>query len=76
MAYKARKRKVKKNVPEGQAHIHVTYNNTIITITDMDGNTEVGHQQVLLDIRVQRKRLHLLQEWLQKQLQRQHMMLV
>ena len=31
MAYKARKRKVKKNVPEGQAHIHVTYNNTIIT---------------------------------------------
>ena len=39
MAYKARKRKVKKNVPEGQAHIHVTYNNTIITITDMDGNT-------------------------------------
>ncbi len=38
MAYKARKRKVKKNVPEGQAHIHVTYNNTIITITDMDGN--------------------------------------
>ena len=39
MAYKPRKRKVKKNVPEGQAHIHVTYNNTIITITDMDGNT-------------------------------------
>ena len=39
MAYKARKRKVKKNVPEGQAHIHVTYNNTIITITDMDGST-------------------------------------
>ena len=39
MAYKARKRKVKKNVPEGQAHIHVTYNNTIITITDMNGST-------------------------------------
>ena len=38
MAYKARKRKVKKNVPEGQAHIHVTYNNTIVTITDNDGN--------------------------------------
>ena len=33
--YNARKRKVKKNVPEGQAHIHVTYNNTIITITDV-----------------------------------------
>jgi len=39
MAYKARKRKVKKNVPEGQAHIHSNYNNTIVTITDNDGNT-------------------------------------
>ena len=39
MAYKARKRKVKKNVPEGQAHIHVTFNNTIITITHINGST-------------------------------------
>ncbi len=39
MAYKSRKRKVKKNVPEGVAHIHVTYNNTVVTITDFDGNT-------------------------------------
>lgn len=38
MAYKARKRKVKKNVPEGQAHIYSTFNNTIVTITDKDGN--------------------------------------
>ena len=38
MAYKQRKRKVKKNVPEGFAHIHATFNNTITTITDMDGN--------------------------------------
>ena len=38
MAYKQRKRKVKKNVPEGVAHIHSTYNNTITTITDPDGN--------------------------------------
>ncbi len=38
MAYKTRKRKIKKNVPEGQAHIHSTYNNTIVTITDNDGN--------------------------------------
>ena len=34
MAYKARKRKVKKNVPIGEAHIHSTFNNTIVTITD------------------------------------------
>ncbi|MEG2620558.1 MAG: 30S ribosomal protein S11 [Bacilli bacterium] len=37
MAYKARKRKIKKNIPEGQAHIHSTFNNTIVTITDKDG---------------------------------------
>jgi len=38
MAYKARKRKVKKNVPEGQAHIKTNYNNTIVSITDLQGN--------------------------------------
>ena len=41
MAYKTRKRKVKKNVPEGIAHIHSTFNNTITTITDKDGNALV-----------------------------------
>jgi small subunit ribosomal protein S11 len=39
MAYKPRKRKVKKSIPEGFAHIHSTQNNTIVTITDRDGNT-------------------------------------
>ncbi len=38
MAYKARKRKVKKNVPEGKAFIKSTFNNTVVTITDKDGN--------------------------------------
>lgn len=38
MAYKNRKRKVKKNIPLGQAHIHSTFNNSIVTITDNDGN--------------------------------------
>lgn len=38
MAYNRRKRKVKKNIPEGIAHIHTTYNNTIISITDIHGN--------------------------------------
>lgn len=38
MAYKQRKRKVKKNIPEGIAHIHSTFNNTIITLTDKGGN--------------------------------------
>lgn len=35
---KTTKRKVKKNIPLGVAHIHTTFNNTIVTITDMDGN--------------------------------------
>ena len=38
MAYNRRKRKVKKNIPEGQAHIHSTYNNTVVSITDKEGN--------------------------------------
>ena len=38
MAYKQRKRKVKKNIPEGVAHIHATFNNTIVTLSDKEGN--------------------------------------
>ncbi|NPA49747.1 MAG: 30S ribosomal protein S11 [Thermodesulfobacteria bacterium] len=33
------KRREKKNIPEGIAHIHATFNNTIVTITDKQGNT-------------------------------------
>ncbi len=33
-----RKRRVRKNIPAGVAHIHSTFNNTIITITDPSGN--------------------------------------
>src|SRR5699024_11987268 len=33
-----RKRKVKKNIESGVAHIHSTFNNTIVSITDMQGN--------------------------------------
>lgn len=38
MAYNSRKRKVKKNIPEAQAHIHSTYNNTVVSITENNGN--------------------------------------
>ena len=42
MAKRARKgsgpKKEKKHVPTGIVHIHSTFNNTIITITDHDGN--------------------------------------
>ncbi len=32
------RKKVRKNVAEGVAHIHASFNNTIITITDRQGN--------------------------------------
>ena len=38
MAYNRRKRKVKKNIPEAQAHIKTSYNNTVVSITDKEGN--------------------------------------
>jgi len=38
-AKKGTKKKIKKNVTHGIAHIQSTFNNTLITITDMSGNT-------------------------------------
>ena len=35
---KQTKRRVKKNIPVGIAHVQATFNNTIVTITDMNGN--------------------------------------
>ena len=35
----AGKRRVKKNIPAGVAHIQATFNNTIVTITDAQGNS-------------------------------------
>ncbi|OOC09292.1 MULTISPECIES: 30S ribosomal protein S11 [Thioalkalivibrio] len=32
------KKKVRKNIAEGVAHVYATFNNTIITITDRQGN--------------------------------------
>jgi len=33
------RKKVKKNVSDGIVHVHASFNNTIITITDRQGNT-------------------------------------
>ncbi len=38
-ARKTRKRRERKNIDRGQAHIQATFNNTIVTLTDNDGNT-------------------------------------
>ena len=33
-----KKKKAKKNVPVGVAHVHASFNNTIVTITDLSGH--------------------------------------
>ena len=38
VAKKGAKKRVKKNVEHGQAHIQASFNNTIVTITDAEGN--------------------------------------
>jgi len=37
-AKKVTKRRVKKNIDRGQAHIKSSFNNTIVTLTDLEGN--------------------------------------
>lgn len=32
------RRRERRNIPRGQAHVHATFNNTLVTITDMNGN--------------------------------------
>ena len=39
MATETKKKKTKKNIPIGVAHVNATFNNTIVTITDQKGNT-------------------------------------
>ena len=39
MATEIKKKKIKKNIPVGVAHVNATFNNTIVTITDTKGNT-------------------------------------
>lgn len=38
VANKATKKRVRKNVEHGQAHIQASFNNTIVTLTDAQGN--------------------------------------
>lgn len=49
------KRKVKKNIPTGIAHIHSTFNNTIVTISDDHGNVIAWSSAGALGIKGSRK---------------------
>ena len=50
-----RKRRVKKNIEAGIAHIRSTFNNTIVTITDMQGNAVSWSSAGALGFRGSRK---------------------
>lgn len=49
------RRRERKNVPEGIAHIQATFNNTIVTITDPNGGTVAWASAGALDFRGSRK---------------------
>ena len=36
---KGKQRRVRRNISAGRAYIHASYNNTIVTITDVEGNS-------------------------------------
>ena len=63
-AKKVTKKRVKKNVERGQAHIQSSFNNTIVTLTD----TQV---QAVLDLKAQGNLLLMQLRWQQRLLLRQ-----
>ena len=52
---RSKKRKIKKNIERGQAHIQSSFNNTIVTITDTAGNALSWASAVELGFRGSRK---------------------
>lgn len=52
---KTTKRKVKKNIPEGIAHIKSTFNNTQVTISDKQGNVVAWCSSGVLGFKGSRK---------------------
>ena len=65
-----KKRKDVKKVDKGQAHIQASFNNTLVTITDMQGNTVSWSSAGSLDLKVQERALRLQRKWQQKQQER------
>ena len=76
MARKIRKRKIKKSVPAGLAHIHSTFNNTIVTITDPGGNASSWSSAGALGFKGSKNLHHSQLAKLLKHVQKQQWMLV
>lgn len=65
-----RKRRVRKNVESGVAHIHSTFNNTLVMITDLAAMRSLGPLLVHSALKAVVSRRLLLRRWLLKLLQR------
>ena len=70
-AKKVTKKRIKKNVEHGQAHIQASFNNTIVTLTDAAGNALSWASAGGWDSEVQGNLLHTQHRWLQKLLSKQ-----
>lgn len=55
MAKPAAKKKVKKNITSGEAHVNASFNNTMITITDAQGNAVSWASAGMMGFRGSRK---------------------
>ena len=65
------KKRVKKNIAKGIAHVHSTFNNTIVTVADEHGNVISWSSAGALGFKGSRKSiLHMLLRWLLKLPQR------
>lgn len=65
-----RRRRERKNIEKGQAHIRASFNNTIVTITDVNGNALHGPPPAALVSAALVSLPHLLHSPLPKLLQR------
>lgn len=71
-----RKRRVRKNIPQGVAHIHSTFNNTIVTITDPVGNVVSWSSAGAVGFKGSKNPLRLLHKWHLRLLQKPQWIMV
>ena len=69
---KVTKKRVKKNVERGQAHIQSSFNNTIVTLTDAQGNALSWASAGGLGFRGSGNLLHTQHRWQLRQRLKQH----
>ena len=76
VAKKVTKKRVKKNVERGQAHIQSSFNNTIVTLTDAEGNALSWASAGVLDLEVQENLPLMQHRWQLRLQQKLHLFMV